>query len=155
MEVLKESTIDLRFQQVNLSYSDPGVVRGLHFQTKNPQGKLIGVIAGHVIDVVVDLRIGSPTYGILESFELREMNQMVFVPEGFAHGFWAVDKSYFYYQCTTEYNAGSDGGINPMDNDLDLPWSAHIGKGDLLVTPKDIALPYLKDFVSPFIYNGS
>jgi dTDP-4-dehydrorhamnose 3,5-epimerase len=81
------------------------------------------------------------------------MNQLVFVPPGFAHGFWALDKSYFYYQCTTEYNAQSDGGINPLDPDLPLPWLNR--QADLLITAKDQALPYLKDFDSPFQYTES
>lgn len=152
-ELSRESATDLRFKQVNLSCSSLGTVRGLHFQTVNPQGKFIAVISGEVIDVVVDLRVGSPTYGVLESFRLKDMNQMVYVPPGFAHGFWALDKSFFYYQCTTEYHSGSDSGINPLDKDLALPWLDRAE--ELLVTPKDKSLPCLKDFVSPFRYNGS
>ena len=74
---------------------------------------------------------------------------MLYVPEGFAHGFWAIQDSIFHYKCTTEYHSESDGGINPLDDRLDLPWME--SKKYLIISEKDRSLPYLRDFRTPFV----
>ena len=131
------------FKQTNVSRSHKNVVRGMHFQIKNPQGKLIRVLNGRVIDAVIDLRGGSGTYGQVEVFDLNYDAGAVYIPPGFAHGFWAQeDNTIFHYMCTEEYDAKSDGGINPMDASLDLPW---IGKDGLIVSEKDLRLPKLSE----------
>ena len=107
-----------------------------------PQGKLVKVIKGEVLDVVVDLREGSDTYGEWRSFVLSGARQnMLYVPEGFAHGFYAFEDSYFHYKCTNEYNKKSETGIIWNDPNLAIDWQL---KGEPLVSPKDLELPTLK-----------
>jgi dTDP-4-dehydrorhamnose 3,5-epimerase len=137
------------FVQDNCSTSIPGVVRGLHFQKKNPQGKYVRCLSGLMLDVAVDLRIGSATYGRVDVFQLSPTGDSVYIPPGFAHGFMAIDRSVLYYKCTTYYDADSDGGINPMDDSMNLPW---IGRKDLIVSDKDLSLPKIADFWSPFSF---
>lgn len=137
------------FVQDNCSSSRPGVVRGLHFQTRNPQGKLVRCLAGQILDVALDLRMGSPTYGQWEMFQLHPEGDSVYIPPGFAHGFIAIDRSILFYKCTTEYDGASDGGINPLDLSLRLPWAA---RSPLILSDKDRALPMLREFKSPFTF---
>lgn len=154
VESFKESALDGKmpeegwkdgfcFPQDNQSFSVKGTLRGLHFQ-KNPcsQGKLVKVISGEVLDVVVDLRETSETYGEWRSFVLSGARQnMLYVPEGFAHGFYAFEDSYFHYKCTDEYNKESESGIIWNDPNLAIDWQL---KGDPIVSPKDLELPRLK-----------
>lgn len=137
------------FVQDNQSVSIKGVLRGLHFQ-KPPyaQGKLVRVSAGRALDVAVDLRKSSPTYGQHISCVLdAELNNMFYVPEGFAHGFVALDdNTSFLYKCTNVYHQQSEGGILWNDPALGIDW----GIAEPLVSPKDEVLPLLKDFESPF-----
>jgi len=153
-ELYKRSDMDFlpSFKQVNMSVSEKDMVRGLHFQKHNPQGKLIRVLSGYVTDVAMDLRKGSPTYGQVDTFELKPDGISVYIPPGFAHGFWSKkDSTRFLYMCTEEWDKESDGGIDPSDASLGLPW------GDLDrigVSMKDLNLPKLKDFESPFEYQG-
>ena len=135
-------------KQTNVSKSKKNVVRGLHFQSNNPQGKLVRSLQGKILDVVVDLRVDSPTYKAIESFLLTPEGISVYIPPGFAHGFWALDDDcIFHYGCTEEYDRKSDGGINPADPDLPLPW---INNPHIILSDKDRKLPLLKEFNSPF-----
>lgn len=151
-ELYKPSEYDFLppFVQENVSLSKAGVMRGMHFQKRNPQGKLIRILKGEVIDVVVDLRVGSLTYGKMEIFNLLPFSFSVFIPAGFAHGFWCVDDCIFLYHCTTEYDPISDGGINPIDKDMKYPWEGL----DIIISEKDKKLPMLADFESPFRLGG-
>ena len=116
--------LDFIFVQDNLSFSQAGVLRGLHFQ-KEPfaQGKLVKVIKGQVLDVAVDLRPGSPTFGQHHKLVLSEGKQnMFYIPEGFAHGFVAMQNSYLFYKCTKTYHHPSDTGISYNDPELEIDW---------------------------------
>ena len=137
------------FVQDNQSVSKKGVLRGLHFQ-KPPyaQGKLVRVSSGKALDVAVDLRKNSLTYGQHVSCILDAEKQNVFyVPEGFAHGFVALeDNTTFLYKCTDYYQPSAEGGILWNDPELGIDW----GIENPLVSPKDEVLPLLKHFESPF-----
>ncbi|MCC9137172.1 dTDP-4-dehydrorhamnose 3,5-epimerase [Pontibacter silvestris] len=141
--------IQPNFVQDNQSVSSKGVLRGLHFQ-KQPyaQGKLVRVSSGRALDVAVDLRKESPTYGQHATCLLdAEKLNMFYIPEGFAHGFVALeDNTTFLYKCTNYYHKDSEGGILWSDPDLGIDW----GIDEPLVSPKDAILPQLKDFDSPF-----
>ena len=138
------------FVQDNESKSDKGVLRGLHFQ-KPPyaQGKLVRVIKGSVMDVAVDLRKDSPTYGKWESVVLTEENKLQFwIPEGFAHGFVALeDNTIFNYKCTNVYNKESEGSILWNDPDININWNID----NPILSEKDKISPLFKNFESPFI----
>ncbi len=130
------------FVQDNQSFSIKGVVRGLHFQ-KAPfaQGKLVRVITGRVLDIAVDIRPESPTFGKHEVFDLRsDLNNMAYIPEGFAHGFVALEDSVFSYKCTNVYNKESESGLLWNDPELGIDW----GITNPIVSEKDIILPTLK-----------
>lgn len=138
------------FVQDNESKSSKGVLRGLHFQ-KPPfaQGKLVRVIKGSVMDVAVDLRKDSPTYGKWESVVLTEENKLQFwIPEGFAHGFVALeDNTIFNYKCTNVYNKESEGSILWNDPDININWNID----NPILSEKDKISPLFKNFESPFI----
>ena len=140
---------DLQFVQDNESLSSKGVVRGLHFQ-KPPftQGKLVRVIKGAVMDVILDLRRNSPTYGLTDSFELTEENKkQVWIPPGFAHGFETLeDDTIFSYKCTNIYNKDSEGSIFWNDPDLNLPWRTKTP----IISEKDTLENLFSTFNSPF-----
>lgn len=145
-EIFKQTQYQSTFVQDNLSYSLEGVVRGMHFQTKYPQGKLVRCIQGMIIDVVIDLRKHSPTYGMMEEFSLiahAKDDIAVLVPPGFAHGFMALADSILFYKCTQEYDHYSDGGINPMDPHFPFPWKKEQG---LIISEKDQKLPLFSEF---------
>ena len=131
------------FEQDNQSFSKKGVLRGLHFQTGLfAQGKLVRVISGKVLDVAVDIRKSSATYRKWEFFELSAVNQtMVYIPEGFAHGFLALEESVFSYKCTKGYNKESESGIIWNDSQLAIEWP----KMDYIISEKDLELPELND----------
>lgn len=120
----KEAGLDLNFVQDNQSKSKKGVLRGLHFQYTQPQGKLVRVIKGEVFDVAVDLRKDSPTYGKWEGILLSEENKKQFyIPEGFAHGFLVLsDEAEFTYKCTEFYNGADEGGIIWDDPEIGIEW---------------------------------
>jgi dTDP-4-dehydrorhamnose 3,5-epimerase len=120
----KQAGINVTFVQDNQSKSKKGVLRGLHFQKTNPQGKLVRVIKGEVFDVAVDLRKDSPTYGKWEGVKLSEENKKQFyVPEGFAHGFLVLsDEAEFTYKCTNFYDAEDEGGILWNDPNIGIEW---------------------------------
>lgn len=139
----------LQFVQDNLSWSTHGVIRGMHFQRPpHAQGKLVTALTGAVLDAVVDLRRASPTYGQSYSIELRaETRQMLYIPEGFAHGFQVLtEHCSFLYKCTAFYDRASDGGIAWDDPALGIPWR------DLpqVVSDKDRQHPLLAAFETPF-----
>ena len=142
--------IDQNFVQDNESKSNKGVLRGLHFQRPPfAQGKLVRVIKGAVLDVAVDLRKSSPTYGQWESIELSEENKMMYwVPPGFAHGFVTLeDNTIFSYKCTNVYSKKSEGSIVWNDPDLNIEWGNGI---EPLLSGKDKVGPDFKNFISPF-----
>jgi dTDP-4-dehydrorhamnose 3,5-epimerase len=132
------------FVQDNLSVSIKNVVRGLHYQLNNPQGKLVSVLSGKALDVVVDIRRGSPHFGQWLSFELNDENcRQVYVPPGFAHGYCALsEKVIFHYQCTDYYRPDDEYSILWSDEDLGIAWQQ---QGEALVSPKDGAAPLLKN----------
>ncbi|MGR5146643.1 dTDP-4-dehydrorhamnose 3,5-epimerase [Photobacterium alginatilyticum] len=116
--------IEQDFVQDNHSRSSKGVLRGLHFQKKKPQGKLVRVVRGEVFDVAVDIRSGSPTYGQWEGVVLSEYNKKQFwIPPGFAHGFVVLsDTADFEYKCTDFYDPTDEGSIRWNDPDLGIKW---------------------------------
>ena len=141
--------LDLNFVQDNQSLSQKGVLRGLHFQ--NPpfaQGKLVRVIKGSVIDVAVDIRKDSITYGQHFSIELSEKNNKLFwIPAGFAHGFVALeDDTIFSYKCTEVYNKKSEESLLWNDTQLNINW----GETNPLVSNKDMNAKRFKDFKTQF-----
>jgi dTDP-4-dehydrorhamnose 3,5-epimerase len=145
----KAAGLNLDFVQDNQSLSQRGVLRGLHFQN-NPyaQGKLVRVISGAVLDVAVDIRKNSPTYGKWFSLELTEENKaMMYIPEGFAHGFATLrDNTVFSYKCTNVYNKASEDCLIWNDADLGIDWKIE----SPLLSEKDLAGKAFKDFVSLF-----
>lgn len=138
-KVFAANGIDTKFVQDNYSHSVKGVLRGLHFQ-KPPfaQAKLVRCTAGNVLDVAVDIRQNSPTFGQFEMFELSaENHQMLFIPQGFAHGFVALsDTADFQYKCDNFYNQASESGIIYNDPKLAITWP----KMDYIVSDKDQTL---------------
>lgn len=145
----KVSPVD--FVQDNESRSSYGVLRGLHFQ-KPPfaQAKLVRVIKGRVLDVAVDLRSGSPTYGRYEAVELSEDNhRQFFIPRGFAHGFCVLsDEAVFQYKCDNYYAPQSEGAVIWNDPDLAIDWM--IPAEDVILSDKDRKHPYLRDLGDVF-----
>lgn len=153
----KEAGIDFDFIQDNQSLSaEAGVLRGLHFQRgKAAQTKLIRVVTGAVLDVIVDVRAGSPTYGEWEGYIISESNhRQLLVPRGFAHGFVTLtDNVNFLYKCDNYYNAEADGGITFMDKDLNINWPIDYDKA--MTSDKDAKQQTFKEFEqnNPFVYG--
>jgi len=149
-ELFRRHGITADFVQDNESRSVKHVLRGLHFQ-KPPyaQGKLVRVIRGSVLDVAVDLRKDSKTYGQWRSVILSDKNKlMLWVPEGFAHGFVTLeDDTVFFYKCTGFYNQPSEGSIRWNDPDLNIDWG---GIKNPVLSTKDREAPFFRDFKSPF-----
>ena len=138
-----EAGLDLRFVQTNVSRSEQGVLRGLHYQWPNPQGKLVSVLEGEVYDVAVDIRAGSPTFGQWAAAVLSAENKRHFwVPEGFAHGFAVIGgPATFVYQCTAHYDGAADAGIRWDDPALAIDWP--LARPSL--SDKDQKAPLLQD----------
>ena len=146
--------IDNVFVQDNQARSSYGVLRGLHYQLgEYAQAKLVRVVEGSVLDVVVDLREGSPTYGKYYSIELSAANKLqLFVPRGFAHGYVVLsEKAEFFYKCDNFYNKASEGGINYKDPKLNIDWQ--IDLKDAVLSEKDIILPNLGEHNGSFKYE--
>ena len=143
-ELFKNNGVAAQFIQDNQSFSTKGVLRGLHFQNApHAQGKLVRVISGKVLDVAVDIRPDSPTFGQHETFILTaELSNMVFIPEGFAHGFLTLEDAVFSYKCTNLYNKASEGGLLWNDPEIGINW----GYENPLVSEKDVILPTLAEF---------
>lgn len=148
-EKMLAAGIDLAFVQDNQSLSQKGIVRGLHFQAPPfAQGKLVRVIQGAVMDVAVDIRKDSPTYGKHFSIELTAENKtMFYIPPGFAHGFETLsDNTLFLYKCTDVYNKASEGGLLWNDETLGIKWQTTAP----IISDKDKVLPTINQFTSPF-----
>ncbi|WP_177419174.1 dTDP-4-dehydrorhamnose 3,5-epimerase [endosymbiont of Lamellibrachia barhami] len=123
-QLYTDAGIAADFVQDNLSMSRRGVLRGLHFQNPNAQGKLVTVLQGEVYDVALDIRHGSPTFGQWASVSLSSENRrLIYIPEGFAHGFCVTSETaLFSYKCTDRYNPGAEGSILWNDPDLAIDW---------------------------------
>jgi dTDP-4-dehydrorhamnose 3,5-epimerase len=134
--------------QDNQSFSQKGTVRGLHFQRgAHAQAKLVRVIAGKVLDVAVDLRKGSPTFGQVYSTILdTEKNNLLYIPAGFGHGFSVLDDAVFVYKCSNYYHKDSEGGVLWSDPALGIDWQV----AEPIVSEKDQILPTLEEFVEAF-----
>lgn len=152
MESFNEKTFnkgigqDVHFVQDNQSFSSKGVLRGLHYQTgEHAQAKLVRVLQGEVIDVAVDIRPNSPTFGQYEAVFLSEENKkQFFVPRGFAHGFLVLSETAtFFYKCDNFYNKESEGGIIFNDTSLNIDWNFQ--DFDLIISEKDKVLPTLEN----------
>ena len=144
----------INFVQDNESKSCYGVMRGLHFQTPPfSQSKLVRCVRGRVLDVAVDIRRGSPTYGQHVAVELSEDNhRQFFIPRGFAHGFSVLSETaVFQYKCDNFYHPEADGGISILDTSLSIDW--RIPTEHAILSDKDTKHPLLKDFESPFSYD--
>ena len=131
------------FRQVNQASSQKDVIRGLHYQLEHPQGKLIRVISGRIRDVAVDIRKRSPTYGHYKISQLTDKNnKMLYIPEGFAHGYVVEsDLAVVEYHCTDIYVPDDQFGINWNDPDLNISW----GISTPILSEKDKELPFLKE----------
>lgn len=141
----------IEFVQDNESMSTRGVIRGLHFQRPPfSQSKLVRCVRGVVLDVVVDIRRGSPTYGRHIAVELTgENRRQLFVPRGFAHGFAVLsDEAVFQYKCDNYYHPESEGGISIADHSLGIDW--RIDPAEAILSEKDLRNPMFSDFESPF-----
>ena len=151
MERFNENTFQngtgkaVHFVQDNQSFSAKGVLRGLHYQTReHAQAKLVRVLNGEVLDVVVDIRPESTTYGQYVSVLLSSENQkQLFIPRGFAHGFLVLsDTATFFYKCDNFYNKESEGGLLYNDPTVNIDWN--FPKEELLISEKDLVLPTLE-----------
>lgn len=143
--------IDVEFLQDNISKSKKSTIRGLHYQIgEKAQGKLCKVIYGKVLDVAVDLRFGSPTYGKHFSYELSEENHVqVWIPKGFAHGFSVLsDEAIFSYKCTALYSKEHERAIIFNDPDLNIDWKVE----NPIVSEKDFKAPFFKNIEKEFTY---
>lgn len=141
------------FVQDNESKSSYGVMRGLHFQRPPfTQAKLVRCVRGAVLDVAVDIRRGSPTFGQHVAVELTEDNhRQFFIPKGLAHGFAVLsDTAVFQYKCDEFYHPEADGGISILDDNLGIDW--HIPAGKAILSDKDTKHPLLQDFDTPFTF---
>ena len=131
------------FLQDNEVRSKRSVLRGLHYQLRNPQGKLVRVIYGSILDVAVDIRCGSPTFGQYVSVKLTDKNKRIlYVPPGFAHGYLVMSNdSIVVYKCTNEYNPRDEYGIRWDDSDINIKWEIQ----DPIISKRDEDLPLLKN----------
>ena len=139
-----EHGLGMEFVQDNLSRSRPNVLRGLHFQNPNPQGKFVTALRGEVYDVFVDIRIDSPTFGEWEGVVLSEKNgRQLYVPEGFAHGFVVTGdtRALFHYKCTELYDPEAEGSIRWDDPGLGIDWPID----DPILSAKDRSAPLLEE----------
>lgn len=146
----KELTgLNVEFVQDNESFSSRGVLRGLHYQTgEHAQAKLVRVVKGEVLDVAVDLRKDSPTYGQHVTVNLSEDNKkQLFVPRGFAHGFVVLSETaIFAYKCDNLYHKESEGGVIYNDESLNINWQ--IAENEMIISEKDLVLPALEHAIS-------
>jgi dTDP-4-dehydrorhamnose 3,5-epimerase len=147
--------LPVRFVQDNISHSNSGVLRGLHYQLPSPQGKLCSVLRGEVFDVAVDIRKGSPTFGkwngVILSFE---NGRQVYIPPGFAHGFLVTgDSAIFHYKCTSRYDPKSERSIAWDDPAIGIDWPCN----DVRLSPKDATAPCLTEVTDDrlFVFEGS
>ncbi len=140
----KEINFNKEFVQDNTVFSkDIGIIRGLHYQLKRPQGKLIHVIAGSIVDVIVDIRLGSPDFGKSLMIKIDgDSHNMIYIPEGFAHGYLVLEENtIIQYKCTNYYDPNSEFGISWDDKDLNISWNID----NPIISDKDRNLPNLKE----------
>lgn len=150
----QENGIETGFVQDNVSYSIKNTIRGLHYQlAPYAQTKLVQVLKGHVLDVAVDLRENSPTFGQHYAIELSEENKLQFyIPKGFAHGFRALsDDVVFIYKCSAPYNKNAERGINFNDKELGIDWKINVNEA--IVSPKDEVLPAFNEADKNFFFH--
>lgn len=150
-KLFNDNGITAKFVQDNQSKSSYGVIRGLHFQKgEHAQAKLVRVLQGSVLDVAVDLRAGSETYGKYVAVELNDVNNLqLFIPRGFAHGFSVLSRTaVFAYKCDNLYCKESEGGIDCNDPDLGIDWQIPVE--DRVLSEKDKLHPLFKDFKTCF-----
>jgi dTDP-4-dehydrorhamnose 3,5-epimerase len=151
----KDGKIAIKFVQDNQARSGYGVVRGLHFQN-NPfaQTKLIRALQGTILDVVVDLRKGSPAYGKVFSIELSSENKkQLLVPQGFAHGYSVLSETAeVFYKCDQFYNKGAEGGVAYNDPAVKIDWK--IPSARMILSPKDLIWPALQDATHNFVFES-
>lgn len=147
----------MHFVQDNQSKSSKGVLRGLHFQTRHPQGKLVRVLQGKVYDVAVDLRKGSETFGKYYGVILdAEKQNMFYIPEGFAHGFYVLsDEAIFTYKCTDFYHPEDEGGLMWNDPAIGIDWKAIAPDVNPLLSEKDGKHPAFDPMKNYFDINGT
>ena len=150
-ELLIEKKIKKKFPFLVMSYSKKNVIRGLHMQLNNPQGKYVSVIKGKIFDVCVDLRKNSKTFGKYFSVVISEKNsKSIFVPPGFAHGFCALDKeNYIIYSCTKYRDAKSEVAINFNDRNLKIKWPVK----KAIVSKKDKSAISFNEYIKKYVYN--
>ena len=145
----KEGGIDTEFVQDNQAFSPKGVLRGLHLQhAPHAQAKLVRILSGRVLDVAVDLRKDSPTFGQSYMVELdSETQKMLFIPEGFAHGYVTLEDTVFFYKCSNFYHKDSESGLIWNDQELGIDW--HIK--DPIISDKDLKLPTFEEFTRKYL----
>ena len=154
-QTFRKQGLDIRFVQDNQSFSYHGVIRGLHYQLPPyAQTKLVRVLEGRVIDVAVDIRKGSPTFGKSVAVELSAGNKLqLLIPHGFAHGFSVLSETaQLAYKCDNLYSKESEGGIRYDDPQLAIDWQVPAGKA--IVSGKDLELPFFAQCRNTFEYNG-
>lgn len=144
----EETGLEINFVQDNESKSKYGVVRGLHMQRGSfAQSKLVRVLKGSILDVAVDVRKDSPTFGAHFSIELNEENKkQLFIPAGFLHGFSVLsEEAIVYYKCDAFYDKDSEDGVNPLDSDLNIDWQ--ISREQMILSEKDEKAQRFKDLI--------
>ncbi len=144
----KEAEIDFSLNETFASCSAKNVIRGLHFQINSPQAKLVSVVCGRVWDVIVDLRVGSPTLGKWAAQELSADNHLAFyVPRGFAHGFLSLeDNTVMLYQCDGKYDKETDSGIIYNDPDIGIEWP--VDESSAIHSERDLKLQSLSEYLA-------
>lgn len=153
-DIFAQSGIKFSCNEIFYSYSTKNVIRGMHFQTNNPQAKLVGVISGRVYDVIVDLRRNSTTYGQWRGFYLSSINRnSLLIPKGCAHGFASLaEESIVSYVCDGAYDRNSDTGIRFDDPDINIEWPIN-RLDDCVVSAKDRKLMSFHDFEQNFSFG--
>jgi dTDP-4-dehydrorhamnose 3,5-epimerase len=154
-DLFRKQGVDIRWVQDNQSFSNYGVIRGLHYQLEPyAQTKLVRVLRGRVLDIAVDIRKGSPTFGNYVGIELSAENRLQFlIPAGFAHGFSVLSETAeLAYKCDNLYSKESEGGIRFDAPELGIDWQIPADK--IIVSPKDLELPHLSDCLNTFQYKG-
>lgn len=146
--IFEENGLDIDFYESFESFSWRNVIRGLHFQTSEPQAKLVRAVTGSIFDVIVDLRKGSETFGQWAGFYLSQGNRRsLFIPKGFAHGFCVhSDAAIVSYKCVGKYHKGSDSGIVWNDKDISIDWEIE----KPIVSERDRSLLTFKGFIEKF-----
>lgn len=146
-DIFHGAGIDFQLNETFFSYSVKNVIRGLHFQTNHPQAKLVSVVTGFAWDVIVDLRIGSPTFKQWRAFELSaENHRSIYVPRGFAHGFASLsDGTVMLYQCDGKYDAETDTGIIFNDPEIGIQWP--VDEDNAIHSMRDMKFGSLKEYL--------